>query len=155
MSRDFLFLVFFMNQFPPSPRVFDEYRFDFFPKIRGDIRKSRCSTGGKQWEQLSNCWQLKINLKKKIHLYANSPIQRCPKEIMTIFLIEDFFHLPPVSTAPVVHLELWISKRIFEKIRNGSNGAWGNWSMLKTWSQKSRDTIHLRCLDNYQCRRSA
>ena len=36
---------------------------------------------------------------------------------MKIFLIEDFFHLPPVSTTPVVHLEL----RIFEKIRNGPN----------------------------------
>jgi hypothetical protein len=48
-------------------------------------------TGGKQWEQLS-------------------------KKRMTNFLIEDFFHLPPVSTTPVVHLELRISLRIFEKI---------------------------------------
>ncbi len=37
-------------------------------------------------------------------------------------MIEDFFHLPPVSTTPVVHLELRISPRIFEKIRNGPNG---------------------------------
>ncbi len=50
-------------------------------------------TGGKQREQLSNCWQLKMNL-KKMYLYANSTIQRCPKEIIKIFLIEDFFHLP-------------------------------------------------------------
>jgi hypothetical protein len=34
-------------------------------------------------------------------------------------MIEDFFHLPPMSTTPVVHLELRISPRIFEKIRNG------------------------------------
>ncbi len=33
-----------------------------------------------------------------------------------------FFHLPPVSMTPVVHLELQISPRIFEKIRNGPNG---------------------------------
>jgi hypothetical protein len=39
VSRDFLLLVFFMNQFPPSPRV------SHFSKIRGDIRKSRCTTG--------------------------------------------------------------------------------------------------------------
>jgi hypothetical protein len=43
-------------------------------------------------------------------------------------MIEDFFHLPPVSTAPVVHIELRIYSRIFEKIRNGPHGilwAWG------------------------------
>jgi hypothetical protein len=34
---------------------------------------------------------------------------------MKIFLIEDFFHLPPVSTTPVVHLELRISPGIFKK----------------------------------------
>ncbi len=32
-----------------------------------------------------------------------------------------FFPLPPVSTTPVVHLELQISPRIFEKIWNGLN----------------------------------
>ncbi len=46
---------------------------------------------------------------------------RYPKEIMKKNLIEDFFHLPPVSTTPVVHLELRISPWIFEKIRNGPN----------------------------------
>ncbi len=37
VSRDFLLLVFFMNQFPPSPRVFH--------LDRGDICESRCTTG--------------------------------------------------------------------------------------------------------------
>ncbi len=37
-------------------------------------------------------------------------------------MIEDFLHLPPVSTTPVANLELRISPRIFEKIRNGPNG---------------------------------
>ena len=45
MSRDFLLLFFFMNQFPPSPRVFHLDRFEFFAKIHGDIRQSRCTTG--------------------------------------------------------------------------------------------------------------
>jgi hypothetical protein len=47
-----------------------------------------------------------------------------PKNNYT-FLIEDLFHLPPVS---VVHLELRISPRIFEKIPNSPDsipGAWG------------------------------
>jgi hypothetical protein len=43
------------------------------------------NTGGKQWEQLSDCWQLKMNLKKKIYLYDNSTTQRCPKEIKRKF----------------------------------------------------------------------
>ncbi len=38
---------------------------------------------------------------------------------MKSFLIEDFFHLPPVSL--VVHLELRKYPRIFEKIKNGPN----------------------------------
>jgi hypothetical protein len=40
VSRDFLLLVFFTNQFPPSPRVFQI----FSKKIRGDMRKPRCTT---------------------------------------------------------------------------------------------------------------
>jgi hypothetical protein len=34
-----------MNQFRSSPRLSYQDRFDFFSKIRGDIRKSRCTTG--------------------------------------------------------------------------------------------------------------
>ncbi len=63
-----------------------------------------------------------MNLKKKIYLYAISSTQRFPQEIMQILLIEDFFHLPPVSTTPVVHLELQISPQIFEKFWNGPYG---------------------------------
>jgi hypothetical protein len=44
-------------------------------------------------------------------------------------MIEDFLDLPPVSLTPVANLELRISPRIFEKIRNGPHGilraAWG------------------------------
>jgi hypothetical protein len=67
------------------------------------------ATSGKQWGQLSNCWQLKWTLKKFFLLYANSSTQRCPKEIINIFLNKDFFHLPPVSLTPVANLELRIS----------------------------------------------
>jgi hypothetical protein len=44
------------------------------------------------------------------------------KHIIKTFLIEDFFHVPPVSTTPVMHLELQISPRIFEKTRNDLTG---------------------------------
>jgi hypothetical protein len=63
-----------------------------------------------------------MSVKKKIYLYVNSSNQWCPKKIIKHFLIEDFFHLPLVSTTPVVHVELQISPRIFEKIRNGPSG---------------------------------
>jgi hypothetical protein len=43
------------------------------------------------------------------------------QKIIKTFLIEDVFHLPLVSTTPVVH-PLRISPRILEKIRNVPNG---------------------------------
>jgi hypothetical protein len=43
VSRDFLLLVFLMNQLPPSPRVLGPFR--IFSKICGDNRNSRCTTG--------------------------------------------------------------------------------------------------------------
>ncbi len=39
----------------------------------------------------------KVNLKAKIYIYVNSTIQRCSNKIIKIFLIDYFFHLPPVS----------------------------------------------------------
>jgi hypothetical protein len=71
---------------------------------------------------ISGCRHLKVKLKAKIYIYVNSTTQRCPNKINNIFLIEDFFRLPPVSTIPVVHIDLPISKKIFGKIRNSPNG---------------------------------
>jgi hypothetical protein len=67
-----------------------------------------------------------VNLNAKIYIYVNSTIQRCPNKLIKIFLIEDFFHLPPVSAA-VDNLELRTSPRILEKIRNGLNGILCGW----------------------------
>jgi hypothetical protein len=64
---------------------------------------------------ISGCGYLKVNLKAKIYIYVNSTIQRCPNKIIKISLIEDFFHLPPVSATPVVNLDLQISPRVLEK----------------------------------------
>jgi hypothetical protein len=55
---------------------------------------------------ISGCRYLKVNLKAKIYIYVNFTIQRCPNKIIQIFLIEDFFNLPPVSLTPLVNLEL-------------------------------------------------
>jgi hypothetical protein len=95
---------------------------------------------------ISGCRHLKVNLKAKIYIYVNSTTQRWQKKIMKIFLLEDFFHLPPVSLTPVVHLEPRISPRIFEKIQNGRNGKMlgGNWFMKKTRCRKSCDNVPLK-----------
>ncbi len=57
MSRDFLLLVFFMNQFPPSPQSIPLGPFRIFSKSRGDIRSSRLTTGvadtGGKWKKSS------------------------------------------------------------------------------------------------------
>jgi hypothetical protein len=96
---------------------------------------------------ISGCKHLKVNLKAKIYMYVNSTTQRCPTKIIKIFLIEDFFHLSPVPMTLVVHLELRISPRIFEKIRNGPNvihmlysGAWGK--LIHEKNQKSKILWH-------------
>jgi hypothetical protein len=54
-----------------------------------------------------------VTLKEKIYQYMLTLLPNGVKKIP----IEAFFHLPPVSTTPVVHLQL----RIFEKNRNSPN----------------------------------
>ncbi len=57
VSRDFLLLVLFMNQFPPQPQSIPLRPFRIFSKIRGGIRSSRFATGvndtGGKWKKSS------------------------------------------------------------------------------------------------------
>jgi hypothetical protein len=62
---------------------------------------------------ISDCLHLKVNFKEKIYLNDNSIIQRCSNKIIKTFLVEDFI---------ICHLEVQISPRIFETIRNCPNG---------------------------------
>ena len=64
---------------------------------------------------VSGCRHFKVILKAKMYIYENSTTLRCPNKIIKIFLLEDFFHLPPVPLTPVVYLEPRISLQIFEK----------------------------------------
>ncbi len=115
----FRFWFFSWISFPPAPD-YTSRPFQIFSKIRGDICSSRCTTGvvdtGGKWE------------KSSIRIIC----RRC--------------RLPPVSLIPVVHLDLRISLRIFEKNRNCPNGilwGWGETDSWKTRSKKSRDTVPL------------
>jgi hypothetical protein len=47
--------------------------------------------------RISGYRYLKVNLKAKMYICVTSTIQRCPNKIIKKFLIEDFFHLPPVN----------------------------------------------------------
>jgi hypothetical protein len=71
---------------------------------------------------------IKVNLKAKMKLLVNSTSQRCPNEIIKTFMIKDFFHLPPVSMTPVLHLDLRISPKFSKKFETALtvySGAWG------------------------------
>jgi hypothetical protein len=77
----------------------------------------------------SDCLHLKVNLKEKVYLHVNSTTQRCLNKISKTFLIEDFFRFPPVSTIPVMQLELQMSLRLFETALLGYSGTW-DWERL-------------------------
>jgi hypothetical protein len=82
-----------MNQCPPSPRVSHQDRFEFFRKFAEiHIRNLRCTTG--------------IN---------DTGSKFCHHAVLQV-LLTTVANLPPVSLIPVVHLNLRISPRIFEKI---------------------------------------
>jgi hypothetical protein len=75
---------------------------------------------------ISGCRHLKVNLKAKIIFMLTLLPKGVHTKLLIIFLLEGFFHLPPVSLTPVANLELQISPQIFEKIRNSLNGIpWG------------------------------
>ncbi len=79
-----------------------------------------------------------------MYICVNSTIQRCPNKIIKIFLIEDFSHLPPVSTTPLAKLELRIFLRIFEKIRNGPNGIlWAGGKLLDEKKPEAKNLVTL------------
>ncbi len=141
VARDFLLLVFSWINFSPAPELSTRTISNFFKnsrkysqvKVHHRYQRHRqqsfppfslvllitVANNGNNYQTADN---LKWTWRKKKYIYVNSTIQSCPNKIIKFFLIEDFFHLPPVSTTPVVHLELRISPRIFEKNRNGSNG---------------------------------
>jgi hypothetical protein len=65
-----------------------------------------------------------VNWKKRSvsTVFVNSTTRKCPNKIFKTFLLESFFHLPLMSTRLVLHLELGIAWRIFDKNRNNAIG---------------------------------
>jgi hypothetical protein len=76
----------------------------------------------------------KVNLKAKIYIYVNSTTQSCQNKIIKIFLLEDFFHLPPVSTLSREYLREFSKK--FEMAVMVYSDAWGK--LIHEKNQKSK-----------------
>ncbi len=100
MSRDFLLLVFFINQFPPSPRVSHLDRFEFFSKIRGDIRSSRLTTGV-QMKKIFNQKICNNFVVTPLDSRVNTYIHFCLQVHLKVSAAWYYSHcLPPVSLTP-------------------------------------------------------
>ncbi len=108
--------------------------------------------GGKIIGTISGCRHLKVNLKAKIYIYVSSTTQKWPNKIIKFFLIEDFFHLPPVSLTPVANLELRISPRICEKIWNGLDGILRGWGETDLWKEAEAKNLVTLSLSVQACR---
>ncbi len=139
VSRDFLLQVFFMNH-DNNIRIIS----NFFENSRrySQVKVQICHQfplcWWHRWQIMGTIWgcrHQKVNLKAKLYIYFSSTTQRWPNKIIKILLIEDFIHLPPVSLTPVANLELRISPRIFEKVRNGLNGIFWGWGETDSWKE--------------------
>ncbi len=116
VPRDFRLLVFFMNQFPPSPWVYHKAGSNF-SKIREDIHSSRrCPWHRWQMEKIFN--QKNVNyfvwtpLGSRVNIYKNF----CPQVHLKVSAVWYCFHylplvsltpeanMPPVSLTPVANL---------------------------------------------------
>jgi hypothetical protein len=73
---------------------------------------------------------------KNLYIYVNSTIQRCPNKIIKIFLIEDFFHLPPCQKSTLSCEYLLEFSKKFETVLMGYSGAGEKLIQEKNQKQK-------------------
>jgi hypothetical protein len=148
----FFYSVFFMNHLPPNPenkiRIISNF-FEFAEIFASEgsppvanlppVSTTPVANNGSNIRLLTS----ESKLERKIYLYVNSTTQRCPKKIIKTFLIEDFFHLPPVSTTLVVYLELRISPRIW---KNSKRPYWYTQGLGVNWFIKKPEVENLEAL---------
>ena len=111
VSRDFLLLVFLMNQFPPSPRVLHWDRFEFFRKfaeifaIQGAPPVSTTPVANLppvSMTPVANCRRYQRHRRQICHRYQRHRRQILPP--VPLVLLTPVANLPPVSTIPVANL---------------------------------------------------
>ena len=107
VSRDFLLLVFFMNQFPPSPRVFHLDRFKVFLKFaeifasQGAPPVSTTPVDRCQRHRRQNCRRYKRHQRQICHRCQRHRRQILPP--VSLVLLITVANLPPVSMTPVAN----------------------------------------------------
>ncbi len=96
------------------------------------------ATGDKQWEQYQTAETLKWTWRKKF-IYE---LTLLPKGVKKKYLKLFWWKIFPFATG-VLHLELVISPRIFERIRNGCNGILRGLGEADSWKNlKSKISWH-------------
>ncbi len=86
------------------------------------------------------CRHLKVNVKAKAYIYVNSTFQRCPNKIINIFLIEDLFHLPLMSTTLGCTLSCEYLRKL-NKIWNGPNCILRGLGEIDSWKKPEVETL--------------
>jgi hypothetical protein len=99
MSRDFLLLVFFRNQFPPSPRVFHSDRFEFF-RIFAEIFASQ---GAPPVSTTLVANLPPVSATPVANFPPFSPVLLIPVANLPLVSTKPAANLPPVSTTPVAN----------------------------------------------------
>jgi hypothetical protein len=110
VSRDLLLLVFFHESISPQVQSIPIGRFQIFSKIRGDIRKSRCTTGvndtgGKFANGVvdNGCNLPPVSLTQLANLPPVSTTPAANFATSFISVADTGGKLPPVSTTPVAN----------------------------------------------------
>ncbi len=109
---------FFHGSSSPKPLKLIKGHFEFVSKIRGDIRKSKCTTG--------------------INDTGVKGGQRCPNKIIKIFCLETFsicHRCQQHRTLSCENIREFPKK--FETALMGYSGTWGKLIHEKIWSRKS------------------
>ncbi len=150
VSQGFLLLVFFMNHFPQAPeypiRVVSNFCENSWRhsqlKVHHGYRWHRW-----QMEKIFNHKNFNCFVWKPLESRVNLPIHFCLQVHFKVSAAWYWSHyLPPVSLTqvanllpvsliPVVHLDLRISPRIFEKIWNSPNGILWGWGETDSWKK--------------------
>ncbi len=131
LTRDFRLQVFFMNQCPPSPQVFHWSHFEFFSKIRGDIREllfitvQRCQRHRRkiycrcrwhrrlifvtdfQWSPVSLIPVKNLSPVTTTPAITFSPVSLTPLNSLLPVSLTPVITLSPVTTTPVNNYRQW------------------------------------------------
>ncbi len=102
VSRDFFASGFFHESPSPKPLIITLGLFRIFSKIRGDIRKSRCTTGVTPVANLPPVLLTPVANCRRYQRHRRQIFQPVPLVFLTP--VANLPNLPPVSTIPAANL---------------------------------------------------